>query len=112
MVTDIDDAPLLLLPARDAVDATEAETQIERLRDLAASLLEKNQQLQQALESRIVIEQAKGVLAERYRISVDEAFEVLRQSARNHRLRLHALAAAVVASNETPAEIPPPNAAA
>ena len=101
----MDGAPDLLLPPRHAQDA---EEQIERLRDLVAALLVKNQQLQTALESRIVIEQAKGVLAERYRLGVDEAFGLLRRSARSHRLRLHALAAAVVASHETPGQIPAP----
>jgi AmiR/NasT family two-component response regulator len=89
----------------------DAEAQVERLRELVTSLLVKNQQLQRALESRIVIEQAKGVLAERYALSVDDAFVLLRRSARNHRLRLHALSAAVVSSRETPAQIPPPQAA-
>jgi transcriptional regulator with GAF, ATPase, and Fis domain len=45
-------------------------------------------QLQSALNSRIVIEQAKGVLSERRRISVDEAFTLLREHARNNNLRL------------------------
>jgi AmiR/NasT family two-component response regulator len=92
--------------------AGEAEAQAEHLRDLVASLREENQQLQEALDSRIVIEQAKGVLAERYGMGVDDAFDLLRRSARNHRLRLHALAAAVVASRETPAAIRPPEPAA
>ena len=41
-------------------------------------------QLQTALESRVVIEQAKGVIAEHNQVSVDEAFTVLRSYARNH----------------------------
>ena len=49
-------------------------------------------QLQTALNSRIAIEQAKGVLAERRRISVDEAFAVLRRHARENNLRISELA--------------------
>jgi len=55
-----------------------------------------NEQLREALDSRIVIEQAKGVLAAERHISVDEAFEVLRRHARNHAVSLRSVAQAVV----------------
>ena len=84
----------------------------ERLRELVSSLLEQNGQLRSALESRIVIEQAKGVLAERFGLEVDEAFALLRRAARNHRMSIHALAGRVVAARETPPEITPPPRAA
>jgi AmiR/NasT family two-component response regulator len=83
----------------------------ERLRGLVSSLLEQNAQLRTALESRIVIEQAKGVLAERFRLDVDDAFQLLRRSARNNRMSIHALAGRVIRARETPAEIQPPPAA-
>ena len=55
-----------------------------------------NEQLTQALNTRIVIEQAKGVVAERADLSMEEAFSRLRSHARNHNLRLadvsHAIA--------------------
>jgi GAF domain-containing protein len=41
-------------------------------------------QLEVALESRVVIEQAKGIVAERSHISVDDAFERIRSFARAH----------------------------
>ena len=49
---------------------------------------EVNAQLSVALKSRIVIEQAKGIIAERRHASIDAAFTVLRRHARNHNLRL------------------------
>lgn len=55
-----------------------------------------NEQLKTALTSRILIEQAKGVLAEARGISVDEAFEVLRKHSRDHNARIHDVASAVV----------------
>jgi GAF domain-containing protein len=51
-----------------------------------------NEQLNHALNSRIVIEQAKGMLAERLDIDLEQAFTRLRNHARNHNLRLADLA--------------------
>jgi transcriptional regulator with GAF, ATPase, and Fis domain len=54
------------------------------------------EQLQLALNNRIVIEQAKGVLAERGHVSTDAAFDRLRAYARNNRLLLSEVARDVV----------------
>ncbi|MEV7190528.1 GAF and ANTAR domain-containing protein [Streptomyces sp. NPDC093510] len=48
-------------------------------------------QLRAALSSRIVIEQAKGILAERWHATPDEAFDALRQHARSHQQALTTL---------------------
>jgi transcriptional regulator with GAF, ATPase, and Fis domain len=53
-------------------------------------------QLQQALDTRVIIEQAKGVLAERHGVTPAEAFTSLRNHARSHNLRLSNLADAVI----------------
>jgi GAF domain-containing protein len=56
------------------------------------------EQLQGALNSRIIIEQAKGALARIEGISVDQAFELLRHRARSSRQRLVDVAATVLAT--------------
>ena len=76
--------------------------------DLATRLAEAEErvvQLEEALESRIVIEQAKGVLAERLAISVGEAFDILRYAARSHRTKLREVARKVVEEGQTPTSV-------
>jgi GAF domain-containing protein len=55
-----------------------------------------NEQLNHALNSRIVIEQAKGVIAERERLDMEHAFARLRTHARNHNRRLADVARDVI----------------
>jgi transcriptional regulator with GAF, ATPase, and Fis domain len=64
------------------------------------------EQLQRALNSRIVIEQAKGVIAEHAKLGMDQAFEVLRKHARDHNLKLSDLAAAVSRGDISPSQLP------
>jgi len=59
------------------------------------------EQLQGALNSRVVIEQAKGALARIHDIGVDEAFEKLRSYARNHNRKLSDVAHAVITEPDT-----------
>jgi len=60
-----------------------------------------NEQLQAALNSRVIIEQAKGKLAERLGVDVDQAFTVLRDHARTSNRRLSDLAQAFIDGTET-----------
>jgi hypothetical protein len=77
--------------------------EVARLR--IQELEEKTAQLETALQSRIVIEQAKGILAERLALEIDDAFDVLRSAARSHRMKIHEVARRVVEDRETPAPI-------
>ena len=89
---------------RDGAVAAASERE-ERLAELVVALADENANLQRALDTRIVIEQAKGVLAERFDVDVHEAFRVLRLAARSNRIRLHTLAERVVESRVTPPEV-------
>jgi hypothetical protein len=89
-------------PATNGRGTSERE---DRLAELVVALADENANLQRALDTRVVIEQAKGVLAERLDVDVHEAFRLLRMSARSNRMRLHDLATRVVESRQTPPEI-------
>jgi GAF domain-containing protein len=67
------------------------------------------EQLQTALNSRVLIEQAKGILAERLHLDVADAFTLLRSNARNHNRRLSDLAQAVIDGTEQNPPAPKPS---
>ena len=57
---------------------------------------ERAEQLQAALDSRVVLEQAKGMLRERIGLPIESAFQLLRSGARGSGQKIHGLAAEVV----------------
>lgn len=67
----------------------------------------RNEQLNHALNSRVIIEQAKGMLAERSGIDVDEAFVRLRGNARSQNRRLGEIAQEVLDGNLASADPSP-----
>jgi hypothetical protein len=77
-------------------------SRIDELRARLAAAEELNVQLEHALESRIAIEQAKGILAERLGLTVEDAFDLLRYAARGGRVKLNELATRVVDDRKTP----------
>jgi GAF domain-containing protein len=81
-----------------------ATVAILQRRALASSEL-LAEQLQAALNDRIVIEQAKGLLAERGRLPVDEAFRALRDYCRAARLPLTETARSLIAGKHDPDEV-------
>jgi AmiR/NasT family two-component response regulator len=70
-----------------------------------ASLEAENAQLRDALASRIVIEQAKGVLIERLDLPPDDVFNLLRSAARRGRMSIHIVAEEILKSRVTPDHI-------
>src|SRR5687768_9572235 len=68
-----------------------------------------NEQLTHALNSRIVIEQAKGMVAERLNLDMERSFATLRSHARNHNLRLADVANGVIAGTIVATALDPPS---
>jgi GAF domain-containing protein len=97
----------------DAIDVTAAQG----LADIATIAIIQHQvavdaqtlnlQLSQALNSRIVIEQAKGKISQAANIDMDRAFQRLRAHARKHNLRLSQLAADIANAATHPDELDP-----
>jgi ANTAR domain-containing protein len=95
----------------DAIRAVEigsvhdASAAVARLLAVTEATLGRRAQLETALQTRVAIEQAKGVVAERHGLGLDEAFEVLRRAARTNRLKLHDLVARVQPGAPDPPEV-------
>ena len=81
----------------------EASAAIGRLLAVTQATYERRAQLEHALQSRVAIEQAKGVVAERY--GLEEAFQLIRRAARTHRMKLHDLVREIRPGKEFPAEL-------
>jgi GAF domain-containing protein len=77
------------------VFADMATAYLVRLAELAESR-DLAKQLQSALDSRVLIEQAKGMLANGHHIDVDEAFRRIRRYSQDHNLKLLAVCRLVV----------------
>lgn len=78
------------------------DSQELRIRELQATV----SQLQSALDSRVVIERAVGMLAERLNLAIHDAFELLRSAARTSRREVRSIAEQITESRgETPDEV-------
>ena len=104
---------VLLLASRFGCLSPTTITDAQRFADvIAAGLVREhahrlqrveNEQLQHALDARVVVEQAKGMVAAELGVDVDAALAALRQLARSHHLKLHDVAADVVSRSLSPA---------
>lgn len=107
LVDDFDIIDLLTVLADRCVELVDADAAGMALADVASIAILQHEatretqvladQLQHALDSRISIEQAKGMISERGQIDMDAAFLSLRSYARGHRQPLTSVATAIVA---------------
>jgi hypothetical protein len=100
-----EDAQQQAIDSLRAGSADEAAVAVGRLLAVTEAAYERRAQLEQALKSRVAIEQAKGVLAERYGLGLDEAFELIRRAARSNRIKLHDLVRKIEPGEPTPDEL-------
>jgi hypothetical protein len=100
-----DQAQLQAIESLRMGSADEAATAVGRLLAVTEAAYERRAQLEHALQSRVAIEQAKGVLAERYGLEPDAAFDVIRRAARSNRMKLHDLVRKIKPGEPTPAEL-------
>ncbi len=89
-IGDLEDVQMFADAAAVALDIGEARAELESLQ------LERAEQLQRALESRVIIEQAKGFIAATRGMSSEEAFDRLRRYARGHNANIHNIATRVM----------------
>jgi hypothetical protein len=83
----------------------EATAAVARLLSVTHAAYERRAQLEHALQSRVAIEQAKGIVAERYGLNLEDAFQLIRRAARTNRMKLHDLVRAIRPGEEAPAEL-------
>lgn len=93
------------LAARGLADvATISILQERTIKDAGAA----REQLQRALDSRIVIEQAKGVISHTHQIDMDEAYRLIRHHARSTETLLSVVAAEIIVGQRSIALTAPP----
>jgi GAF domain-containing protein len=70
--------------------------------DAHAQMVEQAHNMRLAMESRAVIEQAKGVLMAQRRVDAERAFDLLRDASQRYNRKLRDIAAGIVASTHEP----------
>src|SRR5581483_12153484 len=92
-------------PAGSEARTIAAEAALARLLKVVDESFAQRAHLERALVTKVDIAQAKGILSERLGVTLDEAFDLLRQAARSSRTRLHDIARAVIQEPATPPQL-------
>jgi response regulator NasT len=90
---------LLLKPVRVEAVGPAIELAISRFKDFAA-LQQENQSLKENLESRKIIERAKGLLMEQRRLSEEQAYSLMKKTSMNTRKPMAEVARAILVAAE------------
>jgi len=88
-------------------DFTSDEVEVARVvaahASVALAKLRSERDLWRAIDSRHLIGQAQGILMERFRLSPENSFSVLRRYSQQHNVKLHEIAAELVRTGNLPA---------
>ncbi|WP_395726024.1 ANTAR domain-containing protein [Nakamurella sp.] len=85
-----------------ADDEVETAKVVAAHASVALARLRSERDLWRAIDSRHLIGQAQGILMERYRLTPEKAFAVLRRHSQEHNIKLHEVAATLVRTGQLP----------
>lgn len=87
-----------------ADDEVETAKVVAAHASVALARLRSERDLWRAIDSRHLIGQAQGILMERYRLTPEKAFAVLRRQSQQHNIKLHEVAGTLVRDGQLPDE--------
>ena len=91
------------------VDFSDDEVEVAKVvaahASVALAKLRSERDLWRAIDSRHLIGQAQGMLMERFKLSPEKAFAVLRRYSQQHNMKLHEVAGSLIKTGRLPAEV-------
>ena len=90
------------------VDFSDDEVEVAKVvaahASVALAKLRSERDLWRAIDSRHLIGQAQGILMERFKLSPEKSFSVLRRYSQQHNLKLHEVAGSSIKTGRLPAD--------
>lgn len=90
-----------------ADDEVETAKVVAAHASVALARIRSERDLWRAIDSRHLIGQAQGILMERFRLTPERAFAVLRRHSQQHNIKLHEIASTLVRTGHLPADREP-----